>query len=168
MAKAEIANRKGLHARHYGDDSPAWPIGIEPFSGVVIGFVVSSKTHALKPLYITGDTVLFDGVAEVQWRFEPGLVLIFAGAAQTRGKFNLTVNANDAIEAAAAFPDAAIIPVHTDGWAHFTESGDDLEKAFRALGHGDRLRRLQPGIQHLSSCRAFAEERGGGTFGAAK
>ena len=122
------------------------PIGIEPFSGDVVGFVVSSKTHAFKPLYMTGDTVWFEGVAEVQRRFEPGLVLLFGGAAQTRGKFNLTMNANDAIEAAAAFKGAAIVPIHTDGWAHFTESGDDLEKAFRALGHSERFRRLQPGV----------------------
>ena len=57
------------------------PIGIEPLSGDVIGFVVSSKTTAFRPIYITGDTVWFDGVADVQRRFEPGLVLLFAGAA---------------------------------------------------------------------------------------
>ncbi len=102
------------------------PIGIEPFSGDVVGFVVSSSTNAFKPIYITGDTVWFEGVAEVQRRFRPGLVLLFAGAAQTRGTFNLTMNANDAIEAASAFADALIVPLHTDGWAHFTESGDDL------------------------------------------
>ncbi len=142
---AQISNSSGTlaitatAARH-------GPIGIETFSGDVIGFVVSSKTQAFKPLYITGDTVWFDGVAEVQRRFEPGLVLLFAGAAQTRGKLNLTMNSNDAIEAAAAFAGATIVPIHTDGWAHFTESGDDLEKAFRALGHGERLRRLQPGV----------------------
>ncbi len=122
------------------------PIGIEPFSGDVIGFVLSSKSRAFKPVYVTGDTVWFDGVAEVQLRFEPGLVLLFAGAAQTRGKFNLTMNANDAIEAALAFSSASIVPLHTDGWAHFTESGDDLEQAFRALGHGERLHRMKPGI----------------------
>ncbi len=121
------------------------PIGIEPFAGDVIGFVVSSSTNAFKPIYITGDTVWFEGVAEVQRRFRPGLVLLFAGAAQTRGSFNLTMNANDAIEAASAFADALIVPLHTDGWAHFTESGDDLAQAFQALGHGHRLRRLAPG-----------------------
>jgi L-ascorbate metabolism protein UlaG (beta-lactamase superfamily) len=121
------------------------PIGIEPFSGDVVGFVLSSKTGAFKPIYITGDTVWFDGVAEVQRRFRPGLVLLFAGAAQTRGKFNLTMNANDAIEAASAFADAVIVPVHTDGWAHFTECGDDLVRALGALGHGHRLHPLEPG-----------------------
>jgi L-ascorbate metabolism protein UlaG (beta-lactamase superfamily) len=121
------------------------PIGIEPFSGDVTGFVLSAKTNAFRPIYITGDTVWFEGVAEVQHRFRPGLVLLFAGAAQTRGKFNLTMNANDAIEAARAFSDAVIVPVHADSWAHFTESADDLEQAFRALGHRDRLRRIERG-----------------------
>ncbi|HEU5020016.1 MAG TPA: MBL fold metallo-hydrolase, partial [Pseudolabrys sp.] len=53
---------------------------------------------------------------------------------------------NDAIETAHAFPDAVIVPVHCAGWAHFSQSCDDLEKAFNALGIGERLRLLQPGI----------------------
>jgi L-ascorbate metabolism protein UlaG (beta-lactamase superfamily) len=122
------------------------PAGIEPLSGDVIGFVLSSMSNAFKPVYITGDTVWFDGIAEVQRRFEPGLVLLFAGAAQTRGKFNLTMNTNDAIEAACAFSRAPIVPVHTDGWAHFTESADDLEHAFKVLGHAERLHRISPGV----------------------
>lgn len=116
-----------------------------------MGFVLSSKSNAFKPVYVTGDTVWFDGIAEVQRRFQPGLVLLFAGAAQTRGKFNLTMNANDAIEAACAFADASIVPLHTDGWAHFTESGDDLEQAFKALSHASRLWRIKPGIPAVFS-----------------
>jgi L-ascorbate metabolism protein UlaG (beta-lactamase superfamily) len=123
------------------------PAGIEPFAGDVIGFVLSSPTNAFKPIYITGDTVWFDGVAEVQQRFQPGLVLLFAGAAQTRGKFNLTMNTNDAIETTQVFAAAVIVPIHNDSWAHFTESADELEQAFRTLGHGHRLRRLEPGVQ---------------------
>ena len=36
-------------------------------------------------IYITGDTVWYDGVAEVARRFAIGVVVLFAGAAQTRG-----------------------------------------------------------------------------------
>jgi L-ascorbate metabolism protein UlaG (beta-lactamase superfamily) len=122
------------------------PYGIEPLSGDVIGFVLSSSANEFKPVYITGDTVWFEGVTEVQQRFQPGLVLLFSGAAQTRGKFNLTMNANDAIETAHVFSSALIVPIHNDGWAHFTESASELEQAFRALGHGDRLSRLEPGV----------------------
>ena len=98
------------------------PAGIEPLAGDVIGFVVSSSKPGSRPLYISGDTVWYDGVAEVARRFDCGVVLPFAGAAQTRGPFHLTMDTNDTIETARAFPDALIVPVHTDGWAHFSRA----------------------------------------------
>ena len=120
------------------------PAGIEPLAGDVIGFVLSPKDHP--PIYVSGDTVWFDGVAEVARRFRCGLVLPFAGAAQTRGPFHLTMDTNDAIETARAFPDALIVPLHTDGWAHFRQSAQDLRASFDALGFGKRLRLLEPGV----------------------
>ncbi len=120
------------------------PAGIEPLAGDVIGFVLASP--GARPIYITGDTVWYDGVAEVARRFHAGLVLLFAGAAKTRGAFHLTMSANDALDTAHAFPDAVIVPVHYDGWAHFSQSGDDLAQSFKALGIDARLRLLKPGI----------------------
>lgn len=122
------------------------PAGIEPFAGDVIGFILRPRDSRERPIYITGDTVWFDGVAEVQRTFNPGLVLLFAGAAQTRGPFNLTMNTNDAIETAHVFSDAIIAPLHCDSWAHFTQDFADLEKAFNALGYGKRLLRLAHGV----------------------
>ena len=88
----------------------------------------------------------YDGVAEVARRFTPRIVILFAGAAKTRGAFHLTMDANDAIEAAHAFPEATIVAVHNDGWAHFTENEGDLSKAFQAVGLGGRLQTLTAGI----------------------
>jgi hypothetical protein len=45
-----------------------------------------------------------------------------------------------------AFADATIVPVHHDGWAHFTQHRDVLEKFFAALGLGGRLQWLEPGV----------------------
>jgi L-ascorbate metabolism protein UlaG (beta-lactamase superfamily) len=56
------------------------PAGIEPLSGDVIGFVLSREKGP--PIYVSGDTVFYDGVAEVARRFNCGVVLRFAGAAQ--------------------------------------------------------------------------------------
>lgn len=120
------------------------PAGIEPFSGDVIGFVLEAANAPT--VYVTGDTVWYDGVAEVARRFKAGIVVLFAGSAQTRGPFNLTMNVNDAIETAHAFPQATIVPVHCDSWAHFTQNRDDLARSFRALGIEPRLRLLTPGI----------------------
>src|SRR5262245_43293793 len=87
------------------------PAGIEPLSGDVIGFVLAFGNRRARPVYITGDTVWYDGVAEVARRFAAGAVLLFAGSAQTRGPFHLTMDTNDAIETAHAFPDALIVPL---------------------------------------------------------
>jgi L-ascorbate metabolism protein UlaG (beta-lactamase superfamily) len=121
------------------------PAGIEPLSGDVIGFVLTFVNET-NSIYVTGDTVWYDGVAEVARRFRVGTVLLFAGAARTRGPFNLTMDTNDAIETAHAFPYATIVPVHSEGWAHLTQSRDDLAQSFKALGIGARLRLLEPGV----------------------
>jgi hypothetical protein len=55
------------------------------------------------------------------------------------------MNLNDAIETAHAFADALIVPVHCDGWAHFTQDRGDLERSFAAVGLGSRLRLREPG-----------------------
>jgi L-ascorbate metabolism protein UlaG (beta-lactamase superfamily) len=122
------------------------PAGIEPMSGDVIGFVLAFDDAPIPPIYITGDTVWYDGVAEVARRFAVGVVVLFAGAAQTRGPFHLTMDTNDAIETAHAFPTALIVPIHHDGWAHLTQDGADLEQAFTALRLRSRLQMLKPGV----------------------
>lgn len=121
------------------------PAGIEPLSGDVIGFVLTSKDG--NGVYISGDTVFYDGVAEVAKRFKAGVVLPFAGAAQTRGPFHLTMDTNDTVETARTFPDAVIVPLHTDGWAHFRQNAEDLRSSFNTLGFGQRLKLLEPGVR---------------------
>jgi hypothetical protein len=39
-----------------------------------------------------------------------------------------------------------IVPVHTDGWAHFRQSAGDLRASFDTLGFGSRLKILEPGV----------------------
>jgi L-ascorbate metabolism protein UlaG (beta-lactamase superfamily) len=145
-ASTELTGKNGASLTVTATPARHGPAGIEPLSGDVIGFVVSSNQPDSRPIYISGDTVWFDGVAEVARRFKAGVVLPFAGAAQTRGPFHLTMDTNDAIETARAFPDAVIVPVHTDGWAHFRQNAQDLRAAFDTLGFGSRLKLLKPGL----------------------
>jgi L-ascorbate metabolism protein UlaG (beta-lactamase superfamily) len=127
----------GTPARH-------GPAGSEKLTGDVTGFIV---TAAGIQIYITGDTVFYDGVKEVAEKFKPQYVFIFAGAAKPRGPFNVTMGTNDAIDTAFAFPDATIIPVHFEGWSHYTETGEMLQQSFNALGIGPQLRILAPGVK---------------------
>jgi len=122
------------------------PAGIEPISGEVTGFVICDVDGA--PLiYLTGDTVWFEGLAEVARRYPVKVVILFAGAAQARGPFNLTMSTNDALEAAHYFHDAALVPIHYQGWQHFTQNQDDLVRAFATLRVPERLRVVAPGQQ---------------------
>jgi L-ascorbate metabolism protein UlaG (beta-lactamase superfamily) len=120
------------------------PVGIEPISGDVIGFVL--QIGAGPAVYISGDTVWYEQIAEIGRRFDVRLAILFTGSAEPRGPFHVTMDSNDAIEAAYAFPDAKIIAVHNEGWAHFTQTQEDLAKAFTTLGLGERLELLQRGV----------------------
>jgi L-ascorbate metabolism protein UlaG (beta-lactamase superfamily) len=140
----EFTGPSGIRLKVTATPARHGPAGIEPLAGDVIGFMISSVEPAQDLVYVTGDTVWFEGTAEVARRYAPAVVLLFAGAARTRGPFHLTMDTNEAVEAAVAFPDAAIVPVHHAGWAHFSQSQDDLVKTFATVGQSDRLRPVSP------------------------
>jgi L-ascorbate metabolism protein UlaG (beta-lactamase superfamily) len=141
----EFESPDGSRVRVTATPARHGPAGIEPLTGDVIGFVISTTNPRRDLVYVTGDTVWYAGTAEVARRFRPSVVLLFAGAARTRGPFHLTMDTNDAVEAAVAFPDAAIVPVHHSGWAHFSQSQDDLVRTFEVVKLAERLRPVVPG-----------------------
>jgi L-ascorbate metabolism protein UlaG (beta-lactamase superfamily) len=120
------------------------PAGFERVNGDVTGFVLSIDDAP--GIYISGDTVWYPGVAEVANRFLVGLAILFTGGAQPKGPFNVTMNTNDAIEAATAFPEAKIAAVHNLGWSHYRQTQQDLARAFEAVGLGERLVQLAPAV----------------------
>ena len=122
------------------------PSGIESISGEVIGFVLSVRGKDEIEIYITGDTVYYEGVAEVAKAFKPQYIFLFAGAAKPRGAFNMTMDTNDAIDTAFAFPQAIIIPLHYEGWKHLSQDQNDLLRSFGVIGIEDRLKILAKGV----------------------
>lgn len=120
------------------------PVGIEPISGDVVGFALGRE----KPgdlLYVTGDTVWYDGTAEVARLFAPKAVILFTGAAEPRGRFHMTMGSEDALEAAHAFPNATLVAAHNEGWVHFRESASQLAHVFDQFKLSDRLTPFERG-----------------------
>jgi hypothetical protein len=76
-------------------------------------------------------------------------VFVFAGAAKPRTPFSLTMDSNDVVDTAAAFSGAIVIPVHYEGWSHYSEGRDLIVGSFAALGIADRLKILEPGVSTL-------------------
>ena len=92
-------------------------------------------------IYIPGGTVWYEGVGEVAKRFNVQIVLLHLGAARVPviGPFHLTMMAEEGAEASLAFRNAAIVPIHFEDWAHFSEGPDDIARAFEAAGLEQRL-----------------------------
>jgi L-ascorbate metabolism protein UlaG (beta-lactamase superfamily) len=115
--------------------------------GPCIGFTLAALDSPRQAIYISGDTVFYEGVEEVAQRFDVQAALLFCGAARVAvaGPHDLTMSAADAVRTAQTFPNATISPLHFEGWQHFSEGRAEIEQAFEAAGVTDRLRWLTPG-----------------------
>ena len=124
------------------------PHGAEAYSGEVTGFVLTWAGTAGSALYISGDTVWYEGVAETARRFKVGLALLNLGAARIEqvGPVDLTMNAEGAVQAVRAFGDATIVPAHYEGWAHFSEPQEEVARIFERFALTNRLHWLEPGV----------------------
>jgi len=122
------------------------PAGIEKITGDVVGFHLAVTGEKSFEIYITGDTVFYNEIERLSNLINPQYVFIFAGAARPRGPFNVTMGTNDAIDTAQVFPQAVLIPLHSEGWSHYTENNSNLKEAFQILGIPERLQLLEPGI----------------------
>ena len=123
------------------------PEGAEAVTGVVTGFVLSGD--GLPTVYVSGDNASVDLVKQIADRFGPfDVAVLFAGAARTAllDGAPLTLTTEAAVEAAHLLDPAVIVPVHTEGWAHFSEGPDKVTVAFAAAGLSDRLRVLKHGV----------------------
>jgi L-ascorbate metabolism protein UlaG (beta-lactamase superfamily) len=116
------------------------PEGCEAVTGPVTGFVIHGDT--VPTIYVSGDNAATGIVRDIAERFpDIDLALLFTGAARI-GLFDnaaLTLTAEAAVEAARLLDGAAIVPVHAEGWAHFSESRDELREAFEDAGLSGRL-----------------------------
>jgi hypothetical protein len=117
---------------------------VEPISGDVVGFALGIQQPG-DLLYISGDTVWFEGTAEVARRFSPRAVVLFTGAAEPRGRFRMTMGSEDAIEAAHAFPDSRLFAVHNEGWVHLRETQAQLAEVFSKFQLTRRLTLFEKG-----------------------
>jgi len=141
-AGSRVLRITGTPARHgpaHGDRGP------------VTGFVLAFTDDPYRAVYVSGDTVWYEGVAEVARRFEIHAAVLFMGAARVPavGPDALTMTAEDGIQAAHAFSHATIIPLHYEGWTHFSESREVIARAFNDAGIGPRVHWLELGTTSI-------------------
>ncbi|MFJ2240737.1 MBL fold metallo-hydrolase [Streptomyces sp. NPDC087859] len=124
----------GVPARH-------GPIGCEPVTGDVIGFVLTSDD--LPSVYVSGDNAALEHVKEIAEKFAPvDTAVLFLGGARMAFAFDgalLTLDSAQGAEAARLLGARRVVPAHFDSWAHFKEGRNEIEAAFAEAGLADRL-----------------------------
>jgi len=129
-----------VHAQH-------GPDGTDHLTGPVIGFVL--RAEGLPAVYVSGDNASVDVVREIAEREGPlELAVLFAGGAAIPDRFDgalLTLGARETAEAARILGARAVVPVHQEGWEHFSVPPEAVRRAFEEAGLHDALVELRPG-----------------------
>jgi L-ascorbate metabolism protein UlaG (beta-lactamase superfamily) len=117
-----------------------------PLVGDVIGFALDDGR-----VWISGDTVLYDGVRSVS-RLTVDVALLHVGGVRfgVTGPARYTMTGRDAVELAGLIKPRVAIPIHYEGWKHFVDGRAGVERAvadapadvrerFRWLPIGERV-----------------------------
>jgi L-ascorbate metabolism protein UlaG (beta-lactamase superfamily) len=101
-----------------------------PLVGDVIGFALRWDGQENGVLWISGDTVLYDGVREVADRFQVDTAILHLGGVQfpITGPLRYTMTARDAVELCRLVRPRTAIPIHYEGWKHFREGREAIER----------------------------------------
>jgi L-ascorbate metabolism protein UlaG (beta-lactamase superfamily) len=112
-----------------------------PLVGDVIGFALRCNGRVL---WISGDTVLYDGVREVGRRLKVDTAILHLGGVQfpITGPLRYTMTARDAIELCGVVRPRLAIPIHYEGWGHFREGRDAIERELAGAPEDIRRRFL--------------------------
>lgn len=121
------------------------PPGCEPVVGQVTGFVLTG--HGLPTVYVSGDNASLTCVELIAGRFPAvDIALLFGGAARVPMiDERLTLDATEMVTAARLLRARRVVPLHVDGWAHFTENRADVRAAFSEAGLDHLLVTPAPG-----------------------
>ena len=118
------------------------PPGFHFVVGDVIGFALRWDGGAC---WITGDTVLYGGVRAAAERVDADVLLLHLGAVRfgVTGPLHYTLTARDAVTLCDIAKPRLVVPVHYEGWKHFSQDRADVERAFAGTPHD--VRWLTPG-----------------------
>ncbi|WP_116998279.1 MBL fold metallo-hydrolase [Desertimonas flava] len=99
-----------------------------PIVGDVVGFAITSAAQPDGALWISGDTVLFDGLEEVVERVRVDVAVLHLGGVRfpISGPLRYTMTADDGLELCRRLQPRLAVPVHYEGWSHFKDPATAL------------------------------------------
>ncbi|MGV9254615.1 MBL fold metallo-hydrolase [Streptomyces sp. NPDC003697] len=106
-------------------------------------------------MYVSGDTLLFDGLEEIGRRFpDADLAVLHLGGTRLPGGFVVTMDGAQGAELARRLDYRHVLPVHYDDYSVFRSPLDDFLAEAERLGLGDRLVHCPRGERTRVTARA--------------
>jgi L-ascorbate metabolism protein UlaG (beta-lactamase superfamily) len=101
-------------------------------TGDATGFALRWDGQVDGVLWVSGDTVLFDGLRQVADRIEVDTAVLHLGGVRfpVTGPLRYSMTARQAVELCGLLRPRSAIPFHYEGWSHFRQGRDAIEAEF--------------------------------------
>jgi L-ascorbate metabolism protein UlaG (beta-lactamase superfamily) len=122
---------------------------LDKIMGKVIGFTIEWDEQTNGCVYISGDTVLFEGVYELAEKKKIDTAILHLGAGAfpyLKKNLRVTMNAAEAVQTAHLLHPNQVIPIHYEGWWHFKQSVKSLKEEIRNSTVNDKFVWLESGV----------------------
>jgi L-ascorbate metabolism protein UlaG (beta-lactamase superfamily) len=117
------------------------PDGPEDLNGPVIGFVLAADGE--DTVYVSGDNASREVARTIAERIgHIDVAILNAGAVQRPQRFDsayLTLSSDHAADVTRLLGVRAVLPLHFEGWTHFTQGAREIRAAFAGNGLTDKL-----------------------------
>jgi L-ascorbate metabolism protein UlaG (beta-lactamase superfamily) len=113
-----------------------------PLAGEVVGFALEWEGQENGVLWISGDSVLYRGLREVPERLRVDIAILHLGGVRfpVTGPLRYSMTAREAIELCGLLGPRIVLPVHYEGWSHFHEGREAIERELAAAPQDVRER----------------------------
>ncbi|MDI9311975.1 MAG: MBL fold metallo-hydrolase [Limnohabitans sp.] len=123
---------------------------LDKVMGKVVGFTIEWEGQKNGCIYISGDTVLFEGVYELAKNKKVDIAILHLGAGAfpyLKKNLRVTMNGEEAIETAKLLNPNIVIPIHYEGWWHFKQSAKSLKNEIEKSDLNRKFVWLESGIE---------------------
>ncbi|GGN81227.1 MBL fold metallo-hydrolase [Nocardia rhizosphaerihabitans] len=109
-----------------------------PLVGENLGFAIRRPSESRVAVWMSGDSVYFRGLEQVARRLDVDIALVHIGAVRfgLTGRVKYTMDARDAARFIRLLEPRVALPVHYEGWTHFSESHDRARVRLLAESEG--------------------------------
>ncbi|KAG9085829.1 hypothetical protein FRC06_003433 [Ceratobasidium sp. 370] len=125
--------------------------------GETTGFILETPSFGVSSeglpnaIYISGDTIYLEELAEMRKRFHIVLAILNLGEVSIPlpgmpEPVQITLGSKTAAKLIHEIEPDVVVPMHFDSWAHFIESSGQAAKVFEEEGLKDKVLWLAPGV----------------------